>query len=53
MSGTDKEKAKKDNKTDNRSGTERRKFHYTACIPERRTGMDRRGLIERIKSAAH
>ena len=41
MSDTDKEKAKKD-KRDTRSGMDRRKFHYTACIPERRTGKDRR-----------
>ncbi len=46
MSAADKEKAKKD-KRDTRSGTERRKFHYTACIPERRTGKERRSPIAR------
>jgi hypothetical protein len=25
-----------------RSGVDRRNFHYTACIPERRSGEDRR-----------
>ena len=29
-------------KTDRRSGVERREFHYTICIPERRSGIDRR-----------
>ena len=36
--------------TDNggtRSGTDRRKFHYTACIPEERSGMDRRKGFDR------
>ena len=46
MSDTDKEKAKKD-KRDTRSGMDRRKFHYTACIPERRTGKERRDFAER------
>ena len=41
MSAANKEKAKKERK-EPRSGTDRRKFHYTACIPERRTGKDRR-----------
>ena len=49
MSDADKDKTKKD-KTDKRSGTDRRKFQYTACIPERRTGNDRRGRIEQIKA---
>ncbi len=46
MSDADNEKAKKDRK-DTRSGTDRRKFQYTACIPERRTGKDRRSPIVR------
>ena len=46
MSDADKEKIKKDNK-DKRSGTDRRKFQYTACIPERRTGEDRRRQLVR------
>ena len=50
MSDADKEKSKKDRK-DTRSGTDRRKFHYTACIPERRTGQDRRGLIKRERES--
>ena len=29
-------------KTDRRSGVERREFQYTICIPERRSGKDRR-----------
>ena len=52
MSDADKEKVKKNSRTDTRSGTERRQFHYTACIPERRNGMDRRGLIRRIRAPA-
>jgi hypothetical protein len=48
MRDADTEKAKKD-KRDARSGMDRRQFHYTACIPERRTGLDRRGLIERMR----
>lgn len=46
MNDANKEKVKKDRK-ENRSGIDRRKFHYTACIPERRTGEDRRGLTPR------
>ena len=46
MSDANKEKIKKDNK-DKRSGTDRRKFQYTACIPERRTGEDRRRQLVR------
>ena len=42
MIDADKEKVKKTREKDNRLGTERRKFHYTACIPERRSGKDRR-----------
>ena len=49
MSDADKEKAK-DNR-DTRSGTDRRKFHYTACIPERRSGKDRRSPIARRREA--
>jgi hypothetical protein len=41
MSDTNKEKAIKD-KMDMRSGIDRRKFEYSACIPERRAGKDRR-----------
>ena len=51
MNDVNKEKAKKDSRIDTRSGTERRQFQYTAYIPERRTGQDRRGLIERIKAS--
>lgn len=29
---------------DRRTSIERRKFTYANCIPERRSGMDRRGL---------
>ena len=49
MNAADKEKAKKDKK-DDRSGIERRQFHYTACIPERRTGKDRRSPAARLKA---
>jgi hypothetical protein len=40
MRYADQEKVKKDS-SDTRSGTDRRTFDYTACIPERRTGKDR------------
>ena len=30
-----------------RSGTDRRKFQYTACIPEKRSGRDRRKGFDR------
>jgi hypothetical protein len=36
-------------KTDNRnkrSGIDRREFSYTAYLPERRSGKDRRGVFE-------
>jgi hypothetical protein len=33
-----------------RSGTERRKFEYTAYIPERRSGRDRRKGFDRRSS---
>ena len=46
MSDVNKEKVKK-NRKDKRSGTDRRIFQYTACIPERRTGEDRRGQLVR------
>jgi hypothetical protein len=45
MGDSNKEKAKTDRR-DIRSGTDRRKFQYSACIPERRTGKDRRNPIE-------
>ena len=48
MNDANKEKVKKDRR-DKRSGTDRRKFHYTACIPERRTGEDRRGRLARVR----
>ena len=35
-----------------RSGTDRRRFQYTACIPERRLGMERRKLFDRRSSTA-
>ena len=35
-----------------RSGTERRKFQYTAYIPERRSGTDRRRGFDRRDSIA-
>jgi hypothetical protein len=30
-----------------RTGIDRRKFHYTAYIPEKRSGMDRRKRFDR------
>jgi hypothetical protein len=33
-----------------RTGTDRRKFHYTACIPEKRSGRDRRKGFDRRSS---
>jgi hypothetical protein len=41
--------------TDNggtRFGTDRRKFHYSACIPEKRTGRDRRKGFDRRSPTA-
>ncbi|MBW2470339.1 MAG: hypothetical protein JRE62_13625 [Deltaproteobacteria bacterium] len=41
--------------TDNggtRLGIDRRKFEYTACVPEQRTGMDRRKGLDRRSSMA-
>lgn len=35
---------------DRRTGVERRKFFYTAHIPERRFGNDRRSVYERRRS---
>ena len=35
-----------------RSGTDRRKFQYTAYIPERRSGKDRRKGFDRRSSIA-
>ena len=52
MVDANKEKAKRDRR-DTRLETDRRKFHYTAYIPERRTGKDRRSLITRRRGAAH
>jgi len=46
MSKADKGKATKD-RGGTRSGTDRRKFQYTACIPEKRSGSDRRIRIDR------
>jgi hypothetical protein len=46
MSKADKGKATKD-RGGTRSGTDRRKFQYTACIPEKRSGRDRRIRIDR------
>ena len=34
---------------DRRSGKDRRKFKYTAYFPERRSGIDRRGVGTEIK----
>ena len=31
---------------DRRFGIDRREFSYTACLPERRSGKDRRGVFE-------
>ena len=36
-----------------RLGIDRRKFHYTAYIPEKRTGMDRRKVFDRRNSLNH
>lgn len=36
-----------------RTGTDRRKFHYTAYIPEKRMGMDRRKRPDRRNSQNH
>lgn len=35
-----------------RSGTDRRRFQYTACIPERRSGMERRKRFDRRSPTA-
>ena len=34
-------------KRENRSGIERRRFKYTAYLPERRSGLDRRKRFNR------
>jgi hypothetical protein len=39
-----------DEKVEQRTGAERRKFSYSAYIPERRTGQDRREETETKKS---
>jgi hypothetical protein len=44
MSNANKDKAIKDRRV-TRLGTDRRKFQYSAFIPERRTGKDRRSPI--------
>jgi|PlaIllAssembly_1097288.scaffolds.fasta_scaffold08831_3 hypothetical protein len=41
-----------DEKAERRAGAERRKFSYSACIPERRAGQDRREEAELKKSLA-
>lgn len=35
-------------RNDRRTGIERRQFDYTACIPDRRSGLDRRKGINRL-----
>jgi hypothetical protein len=50
MRYADQEKVKRDS-SDTRSGTDRRTFDYTACIPERRTGKDRRSPIVRRRES--
>jgi hypothetical protein len=35
-------------RNDRRTGIERRQFDYTACIPDRRSGIDRRREINRL-----
>ena len=50
ISNTDKE-IKMDDNGGTRSGTDRRKFKYTAYIPERRSGRDRRKMFDRRSQA--
>ena len=50
ISNTDKE-LKMDDNGGTRSGTDRRKFKYTAYIPERRSGRDRRKMFDRRSQA--
>jgi hypothetical protein len=38
-----------EDKEESRTGIERRQFSYTAYIPERRSGKDRRKFINRIR----
>ena len=39
-----------DGRKESRTGIERRQFSYTAHIPERRSGRDRRKSLERKKA---
>jgi len=38
-----------EDKEESRTGIERRQFSYTTYIPERRSGKDRRKVINRIR----